>query len=306
MAGGDSILDPDLVENFRLADRAASTLAASGVTLELWEALRLAQAEGSYLRQEIDRVASLYAAGKSVRLGTMLVESVERLRRTHGRQARAVRALLDTLPQALDPGRLEITLALAFATPSRRAGLDGWIATPGPVIDELTALADASGELARTLRTPEGIDPELFEDLREAAAFVGRVTETLELWQVLPLAVDDRESLRRAAEALGSGRPLDRDEAPLRVLEAILDFQDCWGSLADGLRQYARTLPMGSYGPGTIDLAVGFILASPEARRRAEAWLEDPDRSRRDAALTLEGVIGKAQNYERALRTLPA
>jgi hypothetical protein len=43
-------------------------------------------------------------------------------------------------------------------------------------------------------------------------------------------------------------------------------------------------------------------MASPEGREHARAWIEDPRRLRREAALRLEGVIGRAQKYQAALR----
>jgi hypothetical protein len=310
MAEGAPIVDAELVESFRLAAQARGALGAAGLPFELWEALRLAQSEGAYLRQEIAKVASSKSAGKAARASALLVESVDRLRHVHGRQAVGLRAVLETLPEPLDAERLEVTLALAFATARRRAALDRWIATPGPVIDDLTALSDEARRLIAALRAPAvppGVDPELFADLREADRLRRRLPPGAELWQVLPLAIDDRAAVRRAAKALGSTSPADDLNAELiRFLEGLLDFQDCFGGLARGLRAYAGTLPMGSYGPSTLELAIGLVLASPEGRSRAEQWLEDPERCRREAALRLEGVIGKAQNYERALRSQPA
>lgn len=306
MAGGAPPIDPELLESFRLAACARGALGAAAVPLELWEALRLAQSEGAHLRQEIAKVGESRATGKSLRVGTMLIEAVDRLRRTHGRQAQSLRVILGTLPAPLDAEQVEVTLALAFSTARRRSALDRWIATPGPIIDELSALADQATGLLAALRAPavpEGVDPELFADLREADRLRHKLPVPPELWQILPLAIDDRQAVRRASRALGAPAPADDLNAELiRFLEELLDFQDCWGGVARSLRAYVGTLPMGSYGPSTLDLAIGLVLASPEGRRRVESWLEDPDRCRREAALSFEGVVGKAQHYERALR----
>jgi hypothetical protein len=51
-----------------------------------------------------------------------------------------------------------------------------------------------------------------------------------------------------------------------------------------------------------MELAFGFLLASPEGRGRAEQWLEDPQRFLREAAIRVEGVIGKAQKYQALLQ----
>lgn len=310
MDGGAPPVDPGLLESFRLAAQARGTLGAAAVPLEIWEALRLAQSEETHLRRETARLGEARASGKAARPGTMLLEAVDRLRRTHGRQAQSLRAILATLPAPLDAEQVEVTLALAFSTARRRSALDRWIATPGPIIDELTALADQAKGLLAALRAPavpEGVDPELFADLREADRLRHKLPAPPELWQVLPLAIDNRQAVRRAVRALGAAAPADDLNAELiRFLEGLLDFRDCWGGLAQSLRAYVATLPMGSYGPSTVDLAIGLVLASPEGRRRVESWLEDPDRCRREAALSFEGVVGKAQRYERALRAASA
>ncbi len=310
MDRGAPPVDPRLLDAFRLAARARGALGAAGIGLELWEALRLAQSEGSYLTEEVRKVSSLRAAGKAARAGSMLQEAIDRVRRAHGRHARVLRPVLEALPAAPDAERLEVTLALAFATPDRRAALDRWAADPAPATGTLAALAEESGFLLAALRSPvlpEGVDPELFADLREADRLRRRLPSRPELSEILPLAIHDRAAVRRAAQDLAAPAPVDGLNAGLiRFLEGLLDFQECTGGLARDLRAYAATLPMGCYGPETFELALGLILASPEGLRRAEQWLEDPERCRVEAALRLEGVIGKAQNYERALRSLPA
>ena len=86
------------------------------------------------------------------------------------------------------------------------------------------------------------------------------------------------------------------------AFEKLLDLRFRWTPLVRALSRFIRTLPTGRYGGETLDLAVGFLLASPEGREHARAWIEDPQRLRREAALRLEGVIGRAQKYQAALR----
>ena len=81
-----------------------------------------------------------------------------------------------------------------------------------------------------------------------------------------------------------------------------LELRFRWTPLVRALSRFVRSLPTGRYSGETLDLAIGFILASPEGREHARAWIEDPRRLRREAALRLEGVIGRAQKYQVALR----
>ena len=116
----------------------------------------------------------------------------------------------------------------------------------------------------------------------------------------MTLALDDRAAAGRAAEQLRAKRA--DDGSLIRVLERILDVRARLSRLATKLRNYLNYLPIGKYNRELMDLAFGFLLASPEGRSRAEQWLEDPPRFIREAAIRVEGVIGKAQKYQAALR----
>jgi hypothetical protein len=116
----------------------------------------------------------------------------------------------------------------------------------------------------------------------------------------MTLALDDRGAAGRAADLLRSRRA--DDGSLIRLLERILDARTRFSRLAIKLRNYLNHLPIGRYNRELMDLAFGFLLASQEGRSRAEQWLEDPQRFLREAAIRVEGVIGKAQKYQAALR----
>ena len=116
----------------------------------------------------------------------------------------------------------------------------------------------------------------------------------------MTLALPDREAAGQAADLLQARRT--DDGTLIRTLERILDVRTRHSRLATKLRNYLNYLPIGKYNRELMDLAFGFLLASGEGRSRAEQWLEDPQRFIREAAIRVEGVIGKAQKYQAALR----
>src|SRR5205085_12283225 len=72
--------------------------------------------------------------------------------------------------------------------------------------------------------------------------------------------------------------------------------------LVGKLAGFLSELPVGSYGTEPRELALGFIVAGEVGRQHAQAWLNDPDHYRQEAATRFEGLIGRAMNYQLALR----
>jgi hypothetical protein len=293
------VLDSEIREQLRAARNGRETLGRSGFALELWEALLLVRSEGAYFHRESDRLAAALQAGRPAHAGGMLVDTVERQRRNHGRLAQAVRALLAETP--LSPGERETARALLLATPAGRSEAEAWAARPFPpaVVQGARALlAVASHE-----DLPPDLNPELLEDLRHADRFRRLGAE---LWEALSLALRRRADVAAAVDRLRApelqARAADLNAGVVRVFEDLLEIRARDAALARALRAFVAALPIGSYGPETLDLAVAFLLVSPEGRSRAVQWLEDPARFAREAAIRVEGVIGKAQKYQAALR----
>lgn len=297
-----------LVQEFPVAERTCRVFNDLGVALEPWEALALVRSEGGHLRHELDRIEGLRRLGRSARFGGLILESVGRLRQSHGRLARSLRAFLSRVHD--DPARVEGMIAVALIHPDRRKAAERWISGAGASDAELASLADFADRCrGAEPATPAGVDADLYRDLLATRdflqTFAGR-SSRVELWEVMCLAIEDRKAVRAAAERLAAPdaqATADDDNAvTVRVLEKLLDLRFRWTPLVRALSRFIRTLPTGRYGGETLELALGFILASPEGREHARAWIEDPRRLRREAALRLEGVIGRAQKYQAALR----
>ena len=65
---------------------------------------------------------------------------------------------------------------------------------------------------------------------------------------------------------------------------------------------FLSELPVGRYSTETRELALGFIVAGPLGREHASLWLSDPVHYRQEAATRFEGLVGRAMNYQAALR----
>jgi hypothetical protein len=302
MSDGDLALIVDL----KLAEDARLLFRELGFAIELWEALRLARTEHVTLTCEMERLQKLRKQGRSPSLGGLIIDSIEQMRKSLGPRARNYRDVLRSSNVAGDSVRLDLLAGLLAQHPSL------------PTADEIMKLsaqvdrcrramlhrpgsearkAPASPELAADLNT------DLLEDLRYAhrlrLAF-GPASPGIELWEAMTLSLEDRASAQLAADKLRSRR--EDDGSLIRVLERILEVRTRHSRLAIKLRNYMNHLPIGRYNRDLMELAFGFLLASPEGRGRAEQWLEDPQRFLREAAIRVEGVIGKAQKYQAALQ----
>ena len=290
--------------DFAAAERVRRVFAQAGCPLETWEAAALLRSEGDYVRGETERLDGLLRAGRAPRLGMLLLEAVQRLRQRHARFAFALRGFLARRRPSDDPVRLETMIALAVVLPDRLDAARRWLDGQAPA-EEVAALA----ALADRCRVPDGVDPELFQDLRAARRFLAtadRAVSRIEPWEALCLALENREAVSGAAARLSDpGMQAVADDLnalTVRLLERLLEIRFRYTPLVRDLGTYVRRLPIGRYGATTLDLALGFMVASDEGRERARQWLSSPDRFRREAAIRLEGVIGRAQKYESALR----
>lgn len=301
MPDGDAALIADL----KLAEDARLLFRELGFAIELWEALRLARTEHVTLTCEMERLQKLRKQGRSPSLGGLIIDSIDQMRKSLGPRARQYRDVLRSSNVAGDSVRLDLLAGLLAQHPAL------------PTADEILALASQVDRCRRTLlhrpgtevrkaaapAVPEDVNGDLLEDLRHAERLrlaFGPASPGIELWEAMTLSLEDRASARLATDRLRARK--EDDGSLVRILERILDVRARHSRLAIKLRNYLNHLPIGKYNRELMELAFGFLLASPEGRGRAEQWLEDPQRFLREAAIRVEGVIGKAQKYQAALR----
>ena len=279
--------DPRPLEELRLAEAARALFAGVHRPIEPWIALQLVRTERDILRRECERLTWLKQAGRPAFLGGLVSDSLDRIRLLMCRRVLDLRAVLAASGLPLDPVRLELVLALLLrdgaSTPlrgevcMRAADVELYLSSPMP------GASNKGGEL------PQGVDPELLKDLRHVRAYFGAlapVRPKLELWEAFSLAVSNRAPTLDVSGVYGA-------LVEVRLRKALI---------AKGLRRYVAGLQIGTYSYDAMELAFAFILASPEGCCRARQWMESPEQFKREAAIRVEGVIGRAQKYLQVLR----
>lgn len=304
MSPSPVLLCPDvgLVEQYRLAMDARRILGDLGWPLKLWTALRLVREEGVHFRDDLERLKTLRIEGPACFLGGLLADGIVRIRETLGRWSREVEEFVAEADPPLDPGCREIVVALLVCEPPVEISSD--------VLRDRERDARGLLQALNAPSLPDGVNPDLLEDLRHVRgllAAAGRTSARVEVWEVFRLALEDRETLDRAADRLRKVDPEDALNVDLiRFCSRLRELRATDGERVRWLRGYVDQLPIGKYGADTMELTFGLILASPEGSLRVDQWMEDPAHHRREAAIRVEGVIGRAQKYIQALRCHPA
>ncbi len=302
--------DQALIDDLKIAEDARLLFRELGFAIELWEALRLARTERDTLKREMERLSKLRKQSRSPSLGGLMIDSIDSLRKTLGPRARNYRDVLRTSGVTVDNVRLDLMAGILaerphLPTPEEIMALASQVDRCRlALLHRPVAPAKPSGQ---PVELPPDVNAELLEDLRFAERLrhsFGPASPGIELWEAMVLSLEDRAAAKLASDRLRGARP--DDGTLVQILERILGVRTRLSRLCLRLRNYTNLLPMGQYSRETMELAFGFMLASPEGRSRAEQWLEDPDHFKREAAIRMEGVIGKAQKYQAALRAVSA
>lgn len=189
---------------------------------------------------------------------------------------------------------------------------------PKPPAPPATAAAPASASApAKTpepgvpVELPPGVDRDVLDDVRrvEQCRKVFEVThQQIEVWEVFCLVMLADETKGRMDGLLDLREKGDMNaftDGALMLFEKLLDMRATYGRFVRKLREYVAELPVGRFGKDTMEMALGFIVASARGRARAQQWMDEPDRHRAEAAGRLEDIISRTINYQTALRSMP-
>ena len=160
-----------------------------------------------------------------------------------------------------------------------------------------------------SLILPRGVNPEVLEDVRRVDHCRKIFEEThqeIEVWEVFCLVMLDGEGTRTMLEQtlLHKEKANQRGfmDGALALFDRLVKLRAQHGKFVRDLRGYLAQLPVGSFGKETMEMALGFIVASGRGRDRAQLWLQEPGRYKQEAAGRLEDVISRTMNYQTALR----
>ncbi|HLY11029.1 MAG TPA: hypothetical protein VKW04_17135 [Planctomycetota bacterium] len=160
-----------------------------------------------------------------------------------------------------------------------------------------------------SLILPRGVNPEVLEDVRrvdQCRRIFEETHQEIEVWEVFCLVMLDGEGTRTLLEqTLGSKEKANTTafmDGAMALFDRLVKLRAQHGKFVRELRGYLGQLPVGSFGKETMEMALGFIVASGRGRDRAQLWLAEPNRYKQEAAGRLEDVISRTMNYQTALR----
>jgi len=183
---------------------------------------------------------------------------------------------------------------------------------PVPVIESVRPLPPAVAVAPPSpvsLILPRGVNPEVLEDVRRVDHCRKIFEEThqeIEVWEVFCLVMLDGEGTKTLLEqTLQHKEKADARafmDGAMALFDRLVKLRAQHGKFVRELRGYLGQLPVGSFGKETMEMALGFIVASGRGRDRAQLWLQEPNRYKQEAAGRLEDVISRTMNYQTALR----
>ena len=160
-----------------------------------------------------------------------------------------------------------------------------------------------------SLILPRGVNPEVLEDVRrvdQCRKIFEETHQEIEVWEVFCLVMLDGDGTRTLLEQtlLHKEKANSRGfmDGALALFDRLVKLRAHHGKFVRELRGYLAQLPVGSFGKETMEMALGFIVASGRGRDRAQLWLQEPGRYKQEAAGRLEDVISRTMNYQTALR----
>lgn len=160
-----------------------------------------------------------------------------------------------------------------------------------------------------SLILPRGVNPEVLDDVRRVDHCRKIFEEThqeIEVWEVFCLVMLDGEGTRVLLEQTLAHKEKANArgfmDGALALFDRLVKLRAQHGKFVRELRGFLAQLPVGSFGKETMEMALGFIVASGRGRDRAQLWLQEPNRYKQEAAGRLEDVISRTMNYQTALR----
>ncbi len=155
---------------------------------------------------------------------------------------------------------------------------------------------------------PRGVKMETLQDvgrMDDCRRILKEFDPEVQVWECLCLVLTD-DATRQSIDALVRRKKAAPDQTFAQDAQTLFErlkvIRQEHGSLVHRLAGFVAELPVGQYATETRELALGFIVAGQVGREHANLWLNEPDHYRQEAATRFEGLIGRAMNYQLALR----
>ena len=172
-------------------------------------------------------------------------------------------------------------------------------ASPPPTPAPAAATAAPAG--------PKGpISEQVLENLRlvERCRKIFEGLEIVEGWDILSIIASQREVAEKMINQIEDlkerGGPGEFEGSSVRLRQALGKMRAAHGKFVNGLRTCFEGL-FGRWGGEKQELALALLVSSRKGRERATLWVKEPERRRKDATVTLNGLMVRAELYLVAL-----
>jgi hypothetical protein len=129
MAPVQTSVDPEVFEDLKNAAQACTFLEAVGAPVEFWEALRVAQGDRVFMRNQIAQFAMMGGKSRNT-IALPILQRIEGIRRELGPVVGRLRAFLAGMTGSPADGLLEATLAFVFCSAKGAETVNRWLSEP--------------------------------------------------------------------------------------------------------------------------------------------------------------------------------
>lgn len=129
MAPAQTSVDPEVFEDLKHAAQACTFLEAVGAPVEFWEALRVAQGDRAFMRNQIAQFAMMGGKSRNT-IALPILQRIEGIRRELGPVVGRLRAFLARVPGAPAGGLLEATIAFVLCSAKGVEAVNRWLSEP--------------------------------------------------------------------------------------------------------------------------------------------------------------------------------
>lgn len=196
--------------------------------------------------------------------------------------------------------------AVGDGTTRRERDLEPSRPTAGGDAPAPSGQAEARSPVTRIL--PRGVKMETLQDvgrMDDCRRILKEFDPEVQVWECLCLVMSN-EASRQFIDELVRRKKAAEDQTFAQDARALFERLQAirreYAPFVGRLAGFLAELPVGRYAIETRELALGFIVAGEVGREHARLWLDKPEHYRQEAATRFEGLIGRAMNYQLALR----
>jgi hypothetical protein len=337
MGVGASDIDPQTVDDLRIVEQGSQLLAACGTRAEFWESFTLLKIGRSAFQSELDRLAARRKESGDAKVDPLMVQKLGQIKTQLSPLARQLREFLaKSSAGMLDGMKQDLALVFLMGSSKARQSVARWVNDPAgnqaesalklKILSRMVdgyrrALLEARREGSPPPAQPDTtvramspsstrLKPEFIDDLRylDRSRQVQGLPEGSPGWDLVCLMLLEREETRLIIEELvqlkSSGKPGEFAGTSARLRTKLKQLHDQHDAIALPVLTYLRSV-FGVFEGRADDLALAFLVASPQGRHRAKQWLDDPELCRGEATASMNGLRTRALSYLDALKHLP-